>query len=139
LASQSISPTQPSMPPDSSKPAMPGGIMFCEIGPSASPPRCCLAAARSKPASTALRTSMSSNGGRLLSIEIMRQPAPDTADSSDLLLSSSRLSWFAGGSISPDAMPSPDRIRRVATELSSLPAWMSISSRNAGWKSSTGA
>ena len=82
---------------------------------------------------------MSSNGGRLVSIEIIRQPPPGTAESSVLLLSSSRLSWFAGGSISPEAMLSPLRMRRVATAVSSLPAWISISSRNAGRKSSTGA
>src|SRR5215216_7387306 len=85
-ASQSISSTQPFSELDSSKPAMPGGIRCWAIGPSASPPRCCRAATRSKPASTALRTLMSSNGGRELSIEIMRQPPPGTTDSSDLLL-----------------------------------------------------
>ena len=64
---------------------MPGGIRCWAIGPSASPPRCWRAAARLKPAITALRTSMSSNGGRLLSIEIIRQPPPGTAESSVLL------------------------------------------------------
>ena len=95
-------------------PAMPGGMKCWAIGPSASPPRCWRAASRSKPAMTALRTSMSSNGGRLVSIEIMRQPPPGTADSSVLLLSSSRLSWLAGGSISPDdqALASQDAPRR---------------------------
>src|SRR5919109_1242460 len=137
-ASQSSSLLQPLRPPDSLKPAMPGGIMCWAIGPSASPPRCCLTATRLKPAITALRTLMSLNGGRELSIEIMRQPLPETADSSGLLLWSSRLSWLAGGSRSPDAMLWPERIRRVATDVSSLPPWMSISSRYAGRKSSTG-
>src|SRR5918999_1813241 len=82
LASQSISSTQPSMPLDSSKPDMPGGIRCWAIGPSASPPRCWRAATRLKPAMTALRTLMSSNGGRLESMLIMRQPPPGTTDSS---------------------------------------------------------
>src|SRR5215217_7849763 len=45
-ASQSISSTQPFSLLDSSKPAIPGGIRCCAIGPSASPPRCWRAAAR---------------------------------------------------------------------------------------------
>ena len=65
---------------------------------------------------------MSSNGGRLVSIEIMRQPPPGTAEISVLFDSSSRLSWFAGGLRSPAARFSPLRMRRVATAMSSLPA-----------------
>ena len=82
---------------------------------------------------------MSLNGGRLLSIEIMRQPPPGTAESSGLLLSRSALSCREGGSMSPPARFWPLRMRRAATAVSSLPAWNSISSRYAGRKSSTGA
>ena len=129
FAIQSCSAVQPSSPLDSSKPAMPGGMKCWAIGPSASPPRCWRAALRLKPAITALRTLMSLNGGRLVSIEMSRQPPPGTADSSVLLFSSSVLSWLEGGSISPPARFSPVRMRRFATAASSLPAWMSISSR----------
>ena len=67
------------------------------------------------PAITALRTSRSSNGGRLVSIETARQPPPGSAESWGLSFLSSVLSWLDGGCRSPDAMLSPVRIRRVAT------------------------
>ena len=77
-------PSKPFSPPDSSKPGMPGGMKPWAIGPMNSPPRVLRSASRSKPAMTALRMLMLSNGFLVVFSAIQRVPPPD--DAAELVL-----------------------------------------------------
>jgi hypothetical protein len=120
---------KPLSPPDSSKPGMPGGMKEFAIGPISAPPRVRRSALRSKPAMTALRMLMLSNGFLSVRSAIQRVPPPETRPTWSLFCLSARARIGIGGwPESQHRRPWPCSVRREATVRSSLPSSIVISS-----------